>query len=323
MKRYSVFIILALLVHSCTEDVLSPINPSQSVDLSGQSTMQEIPASPITLSTNKSGSIEQFLIDVNAGLSIQDAGIQLSAVEYLSNEEAGNTVFFNNTGNKQLTGDFVPNDPRRLSGDDILYALDGTQGSTSSGLSQAQTDAAILSAMNTWNTVSCSGGLDVLSIGITDFDLGYVEALLGIGGAFLFTDLMHSVFNTDLFDAIFGPGSSVLGVTFTFVFTDDDGNPTDIDNNGKDDVAFRDIYYNDEFSWAIGDNIDVETVALHEAGHGLSQQHFGKAFTSGGNNKLHFAPRAVMNAGYTGVQPDLLGTDNAGHCSNWSQWPSN
>ncbi len=64
-------------------------------------------------------------------------------------------------------------------------------------------------------------------------------------------------------------------------------------------------------------------MALHEAGHGLSQAHFGKAFRSGGNGKLHFSPRAVMNATYSGVQTSIDQTDNAGHCSNWASWPNN
>ena len=90
------------------------------------------------------------------------------------------------------------------------------------------------------------------------------------------------------------------------------------------DVAFREIYYNDNFSWAANgtNHIDVETVALHEAGHGLSQGHFGSAFRSA-NGKLHFSPSAVMNAAYSGVQLDIGKTDNAGHCSNWGSWPNN
>ena len=94
------------------------------------------------------------------------------------------------------------------------------------------------------------------------------------------------------------------------------------DNNGKNDVWFREIYSNDEFSWADGDHYDVETVSLHEAGHGLSQGHFGKAFRGVKNEKLHFSPRAVMNASYSGIQTGIEKTDNAGHCSNWSNWPN-
>ena len=55
---------------------------------------------------------------------------------------------------------------------------------------------------------------------------------------------------------------------------------------------------------------------------GLSQAHFGKLFRTDANGKLHFTPRAVMNAGYTGIQQQIGKTDNAGHCSNWANWPN-
>jgi hypothetical protein len=57
-------------------------------------------------------------------------------------------------------------------------------------------------------------------------------------------------------------------------------------------------------------------------GHGLSQQHFGSAFRKA-NFGIQFNPRAVMNASYSGVQRDLAGTDLAGHCSIWGNWPNN
>ena len=70
-------------------------------------------------------------------------------------------------------------------------------------------------------------------------------------------------------------------------------------------------------------HFDIETVALHEAGHGLSQGHFGKKFRTDKNGKIHFSPRAVMNASYSGIQTEILKTDNAGHCSIWANWPQN
>ncbi len=270
-----------------------------------------------------SGNIQEFMSSINEVLIANN--LQLSVIEAYAADGAGTEVFFNDRGNKQLAADFVPGDPRRGGFQDIAYARDGTEGATSSGLDQGDTDAAILNAMNTWDEVTCSDGLVLTDLGASPFDLGYVEAIVtdGAEGAFFFVDIMHSGFNTTVTDAVYGPGSSVLGVTFTFIWLDDDGNPTDVDNNGKDDVAFRDIYYNDEFSWAIGSNIDVETVALHETGHGLSQAHFGKLFLTESNGKFHFAPRAVMNAGYTGIQTAIGRTDRAGHCSNWSMWPNN
>ena len=271
-----------------------------------------------------------FMKAVNQAFRAKGILLQLSAIESYSADGEGKTVFFNSRGNKQLSSDFVPNDPRRYGVAPIVFGYDGFEGSTKSGLSQSDTDGAIENAMNTWDNVSCSSGLDLYNIGPSPFNMGYVQAIIteGASGPFFYTDIMHSGFNTEVTDAVFGPGSNVLGVTFTFFWGDYDseGNfiPSDVDNNGKNDVAFRDIYYNDAYKWSLdGSGIDVETVALHEAGHGLSQGHFGKFFRTDANDKFHFSPRAVMNAGYTGIQTTISQSDNGGHCSNWSEWPNN
>ena len=319
--RYAFFFTLsALIALSCSREEAT-IEEHQ--NQFNQDRLIELKADVVTLSNDKSSSLEQLMSSVNASLASQGLSLQLNAIEAYSADGMGNTVFFNDRGNKQLSGDFVPADPRRGGFTDIAYLTDGFEGGTNSGLTAAQTTAAIDNAMSTWDAVTCSNGLNITNLGSTPFDVGYLQALFGFGGSFLFTDLMHSGWNQAFTDFLFGPGNSVLGVAFTFVFIDGGGNATDIDNNGKDDVAFRDIYYNDAFPWAIGNNIDVETVALHEAGHGLSQAHFGKLFQNNGNGNFQFAPRAVMNAGYTGVQTTIEKTDKAGHCSNWAQWPNN
>jgi hypothetical protein len=180
--------------------------------------------------------------------------------------------------------------------------------------------------MQTWNGVAGST-IPLTDLGSYSFDLGYVQWALGFGGIpGWVADITHAGWQPAPFFDLIEPGGSsfILGVTFTFVFVDDAGVPTDIDGNGRLDVAFREIYYNDAFPWGINTDwpIDVETVALHETGHGLSQGHFGKLFRTDENGWLHFAPRALMNAGYTGIQQTLSGTDIAGHCSIWAAWPN-
>jgi hypothetical protein len=90
------------------------------------------------------------------------------------------------------------------------------------------------------------------------------------------------------FEAIGGPGggAAILGVTFTYTWNED------INQNGKGDVAIKEIYMNDGFNWQdapddfLGSGkFDYETVLLREAGHGLSHGHFGKAFRNNGNGK--------------------------------------
>lgn len=330
MKTRLFCLILIAFTYSCNDDTVV-LDSTKSVEAK-TSRFNELRMENYSLDLSKSKSLSnknssaavQLLNSVNNELRNQGLSIQLNMMEYYSADGEGNTVYFNDRGNKQISADFVPGDPRRGGYTEIGYAYDGTEGATASGLTQEQTNGAIERAMNTWDNVACSKGLELINLGETPFDLGYVQALFGLGGEFLYTDIMHSGFGTDVIDAVFGPESNVLGVTFTFIWTDDlTDEPTDIDNNNKDDVAFRDIYYNDAFQWNIGDDFDVETIALHESGHGLSQAHFGKAFRSGGNDKLHFSPIAVMNAGYSGIQQSIGSSDEAGHCSIWSQWPYN
>lgn len=245
--------------------------------------------------------------------------------EYLTTAESGQigrTIFFRNVGNKQLADDFVPGSS--LDGtDNISFYIDETRPSQDLGV--GITSAAIARAMHTWDGVDCSqpGIYRVPSTG--KITTGFVSDLLGFGGSFDYTaDVVHAGWlPAGFFDLLGEQGSTyILGVTFTIVFTDENGNPTDIDNNGKADVAWREIYFNDAFQWADGNHYDVETVALHESGHGLSQEHFGTAFADAGTGALHFSPRAVMNAAYSGIQTTIGETDKAGHCSIWSNWPA-
>ncbi|WP_224484857.1 hypothetical protein [Robertkochia aurantiaca] len=248
----------------------------------------------------------------------------LYSAEYLTTGEnglMGRTVFFSDRGNRQLGADFVP--AQSLDGSPaVSYYIDNTRPSQS--LPVAQTDAAITRAMNTWDQVICSD-LDMTRIPSNEnIQTGFVAAIFGYGGSFgFFGDVVHAGWLEGGFFNRLAPGGSnfILGVAFTIVFTDAQGNTIDTNNDGKTDVAFREIYYNDNFPWVDGVGVfDVETVALHEAGHGLSQAHFGEAFTNR-TGKIFFAPRAVMNASYSGTQTDIEKTDKAGHCGIWEEWP--
>ena len=250
-------------------------------------------------------------------------GIQLEKMEYYTADGAGNTVFFSDTGNKQLGSDYVPNDPRNaLPGTAVPYLIDGTQLTTASGLN---TLSPLNTVRETWRNITCSSGLELLDLGVTPTDVGYVSNIFGFGGTpgfFPGIIVQAGMLPGAFFDAIApGGGSFILGVTFTATWLED------INNDGKGDVAIKEVYYNDGFDWqdrvATGSGIDFETVALHETGHALSQAHFGKVSRTESNGKFHFSPRAVMNAGYSGTNRVIEKTDEAGHCSNWGNWPNN
>lgn len=248
--------------------------------------------------------------------------LRVFKAEYFTTGESGKigrTVFFMNVGNKKLSADFVPHLGFALDGTtDVSYYVDENRPTPDLPLSE--TTAAIQRAMATWDGLTCSN-LNMFQLPYSGAPTGFVAALLDFGGSFdYFGDVTHCGWLApEFFDLIdVDGGSYILGVTFTIIFTG-----SDYDNNKKADVAWREIYYNDAFSWRINDHYDVETIALHEAGHGLSQGHFGKAFLDAGTGKLHFSPRSVMNAAYSGIQTTIENTDLAGHCSIWSSWPNN
>lgn len=235
--------------------------------------------------------------------------------------EMGRTVIFSDRGNKQLEFDFSP--LAKLNGiPDISYYVDQLRPAFT--LDIDQTDAAIERAATTWKNASCSE-LELYRESNLPIPIGIVAGILGFPSAQGYiADVNHAGWMPPSFFGLLAPGGEnfILGVTFTFLLIDGEGNTIDTNNDGKLDVALREIYYNNNFIWSDGAGLDVETVALHEMGHGLSQEHFGKAFVKkkGG---FQISPRAVMNASYSGVQTSLTGTDNAGHCSIWGNWPNN
>ncbi|MEQ8684203.1 MAG: hypothetical protein RIE86_02865 [Imperialibacter sp.] len=322
-KLITSLLTVLLFIWSCEPNENTP----QTVDFNPKlkDKLTRVDPSSVENRNGRTAGLEQWIAGVNETIASQ--GLAIEKMEFLAAEQAGNTVFFANNGNKQLSSDFVPNDPRNGTGIEVPYVIDGTELGTSSGMSEFETYNATVTAMETWDNVACSSGLQIPNLGVTPFDIGYVQYLLGFGGIagyFPGTVVHAGILPGSFFDAVDpGGATSILGVTFTFVWLDD------LDADGKSDVAIKEIYINDGFNWqdapddVLGNGIyDLETVILHEAGHALSQAHFGKAFVSG-NEKLHFAPAALMNAGYSVARRNISGTDNAGHCSNWSNWPSN
>ena len=274
-------------------------------------------------------------LDINHKYSSKSKGkIEsiLYMAEYITSDnsgQVGNTIFFSHRGNKQIRADFVPNSIYLDYSDgtnDITYYVDRKK--PSKHMDVKDSNEAIHRAMRTWDEATCS------KLGITerDFDdhlkTGVVAGSLGFGPKVdpindWVADIVHAGWLPSEFFDFLAPGGSnfILGVTFSFITIIND-QIVDEDNNGKPDIWFREIYYNDHFTWNNGGQFDLETIALHEAGHGLSQGHFGKAFKTNVKDKVQYTPRAIMNASYTGVQTDIEKNDNGDHCNIWSEWPS-
>lgn len=269
---------------------------------------------------------------MNAQLEAAGKDYRVAMAETITDgdsNEVGSTILFRNLGNRQLASDFVPGDARRAwggPGTSISFAIDNVN--LTADLAGTTEISEMRASMATWENVNCST-LPLVDFGDTGTDVGFVQSLFGFGGTGgIAADVTHAGFLPPNFFLLLG-SSNILGVTFTFIWTSG-GAPTDVDNNGKTDVAFREIYYNDGFTWEVDPNdvpgdgrFDLQTVALHEAGHALSQAHFGTGRINNQTGRIQLSPQAVMNAGYLFGQQSLLGTDTAGHCSNWANWPNN
>jgi hypothetical protein len=273
----------------------------------------------------------------NAQLQAAGHNRAIGMVEWYTNGETqslGQTLLFKNVGNKQLAFDFIPGDPNKGGRTNIQYMMDAVN-TTADATDEF---AAIDAAMATWEGVSCSH-IPITDEGDIPSDEGFVQSVFGFGGnpdinrpIVQGWDIAHDGFLPAAFFDLLAPGggAGILGVTFTIIYTDGNGDPVDTDNNGTADAAYREIYYNDGFAWVDLPNdgpgnglFDLQSVALHESGHGLSQGHFGNAAIINSNGKIRISPDAVMNAGYIFAKQDLQGSDNGGHCSNWSNWPTN
>jgi hypothetical protein len=271
------------------------------------------------------------LVAINRALALRHAKVRVPYLEYVTTAasgQVGQIIFLSDRGNKQYGIDWVPADPRRGGRTNITYLVDRSDASPD-GLTVSQVEAAIGRATDTWEDVRCSK-ISIDQVPDPGSDPDVFDGQLGFGGiGNPFADITHAGWYPGGFvDLVFGPGASefILAFQIPFNFTNDDGSPTDINHDGNADFAFSEIYYNDAIAWGINtefDPIDIETVALHETGHSLGQFHFGKIFGTLANEKLHFAPFSVMNAGGIGTQAhELTGTDIAGHCSLWGSWPN-
>ena len=302
-----------LLTASCSSE---SVTPGSAPNFSTSAAIEEGPVSAQLARINDS------LAALGLNIAVQKAEFLLAPTAPVP---ASGQIVFANDRAKQLTSRWVPNDPRREADGNRLTYMNVTPFMAANGAGNAE--GGIDASFATWDAMKCTT-LDIVK---RPWNGGNPSAILSVGGLQPVSPFSADIVTMGylpgfIFDVVLGPGAStnVLGVTFTFVFLELAGGPnSDIDGDGRTDTALKEVWYNDDFDWTLsglGDDIDVETVALHENGHALELGHYGKIFGTLGNLKLHVSPRAVMNAVILGTLRSPKGTDNAGYCGNFANW---
>jgi hypothetical protein len=262
--------------------------------------------------------------EINRQLKERGLRISVEAIEYftIGNGRPSNRIH-------QQPFRWVPNDARRLAdGENITYLVDQSDGATASGLTNAQTEPVLDAALLTWDNDKPLSKVDIIKRADGGADPDIFDSFFGFGGfgnPFLADIVQAGWLPRAYFEAVGGPGGGrgILAFSVTFIFTEEDGTPTDINGDNHLDTALNEVYYNNTFGdpgndrvgnpWRINQAlpaIDVQTVGLHENGHSLELGHFGPP------------PAAVMNPVYAGIRLTPLPTDNAGMHAVWSSWPN-
>jgi len=260
---------------------------------------------------------------INEQLRGSGLGIAIEEIQFISIGQGRPANRIHQQGFRWVAGD----ERRAADGNNITYLVDQSDGATASGLTNAQTEAALDRALATWNADKCLKKTNLIKRADSGADPDIFDAFFGFGGfgdPFLADIVEAGWLPKAFFDAVGGPGGGhgILAFSVSFIFVDGNGNPTDINGDNYLDTALNEVYYNDNFGnpggsrpgnpWGINialPGIDVETVGLHENGHSLGIGHFGPP------------PDAVMNPVYAGIRHTPLAVDDGGMCAVWGSWP--
>lgn len=292
--------------------------------------------------------VSPFLAELDARLAAAGSNLRVARAEIVtdtSGDLATSTVFLANERSRGLSYQWVDGDPRRDGRVGVTYAFDPRQGREpftrnpdGSGLRQmpfSELEPQLETTMAAWRDLTCSDA-PVTRAAVpagTDPDL-MDQLFLGSDGAgrtyAQVSDIVQAGWQVPGFFTAFAgaAGSNIIGVTFSFWFVDEDGNPTDINRDGRADTGLAEIYYNTRFAWGNSgalNVVDTYTITTHETGHAMSLGHFGKVFVTKKKAAdgisiadIQYAPKALMNAVYVTGRTDIMGADNSQFCLVWA-----
>ena len=317
-------------------------------DASGPSLAEASGSEPAIVGHPVLARINARLARARSNLRVGKAEIRYEAKAY---DAQSSTVIFANDRTHTLPYQWVSGDPRRDGRIGVTYAVDPVLRTSAFGLNnlpaieidgggfrlstQAELDGYIEEAMQAWRDRRCADApIERVAVPagtdpdlLDDFFLGRPTPSPTYAQP---ADIVQAGWQPPEFFDAFTPGGSdgILGITFTFVFTDDQGVNTDINGDGKLDTGLAEIYYNPTFIWTnrgAPNTIDFYSVITHETGHSLSLAHFGKVFVTKKDTAdgiqiadIKYAPKALMNAVYVTGRDEIRGTDNGSFCQIWA-----
>jgi hypothetical protein len=258
----------------------------------------------------------------------------------------GYRVVTHDVGNQSFPLQYVAGDARRhVADDDVLYyRIDPTE--LPDGFSAAEVESPIDSAAATFNAVPCSKTQLVRVDATPGADLGFAQYLTGQGGSDdPLPDITFAGWVPDAFFAAVGQHPA-NGVTFPIVFDGDEtslvpgydvlaapGDYSDVDDDGNADIYAMEVYFNRDSTFTTdpveGDSlfaIDLESIALHELGHALGMDHFGRTEIILDENfefvDIEVNPNSVslMNTNNYLTTRELSGSDVASFCEIYANW---
>ena len=264
-------------------------------------------------------------------------------------ERDGQTIIVSqDVGNQAFPYQWVENDPRRHPADGLTlhYRIDLTE--LPPGISAAETEAAIEAAVATFNRETCNHNMQLVRMpSDPGANLGWVQGqVVGTGSPAAPTaDITFAGWVEDDFWLAVDPNA--FGIALPVLFHADgsswiwgydafepDQPTTDINNDRKRDLFATEIYFRRDANYVIDDDdlgntlfyIDLQTIVLHELGHALGMDHFGRTSVILDENGdlvdvlVNENSGNVMNTNNYFVRRELRGSDRASFCQLYANW---
>jgi hypothetical protein len=202
------------------------------------------------------GTVSPVLGNMNAELARAGTNVRIAKAELIVDPktwDGSSTIIFANDRARGIGAEWVAGDPRREGRVGVTYAFDlaGSQPvvrNAAGGLRLAtfgEVEAELERAMSAWRDETCSDAPITRVAVPAGVDPDQLDNLFNgspevAGRTYAqVSDIVHAGWQPlSFFTAFAGDdGPNILGVAFTFVFVDEEDNPTDIDGDGNDDIG--------------------------------------------------------------------------------------